>query len=148
MLTPSRSINVEARLTRLLGGQRLAIAIGLAAAVAAGALALWLTDSFSPHGVVYGTFMRCDADGDPRAIVAGCSGPNPRARFVPAAGAKVQLRRVANDRVYTAVTDPRGNYLISVPAGRYLLQGYFAPGQRAEVTVTAGQRVEFDLQYW
>jgi hypothetical protein len=50
--------------------------------------------------------------------------------------------------VYVAVTDSMGKYSISLPAGHYFVKGYFATASPGDVTVTAGQRIEDEFQYW
>jgi hypothetical protein len=130
--------------------------IGLAVAVAACALALVLTDSLSPHGVLYGTFDRCapvmrlKAEGTFSAALPTCPEygwqDGPRV-VVPDPARKIPFVRTSDGRTYVAVTDSIGRYSISLPAGHYTIKGFFANISPAQVIVTAGQRVEVDFQY-
>jgi hypothetical protein len=139
MAVSGRYIKVRLHLRRF--GRRwlvLAAGVGLALTVAASLLALAISDSFSPHGVVSGTVNRC----------LGChTRENPRGIVVPATGDKIPFARSTDGRVYVAVTDSTGKYSISLPAGDYIIKGFFPMISPSEVTVTGGQRVEADFQY-
>jgi hypothetical protein len=135
-------------------------ALVLIGAVVASVLVLALTDSFSPHGVLSGTFDRCmvaarlDAT---RRLSAGalpaCAEPGqgdvvPRV-IAPDPGRKIPFARTGDGRVFVVVTDSMGKYSISLPAGHYIVKGFFAFLAPADVTVTAGRRTEADfLYYW
>jgi hypothetical protein len=80
-------------------------------------------------------------------MIWACSTPG-RHVLVPVSGEKIQFARPSDGRVYVAVTDSAGKYSISLPAGHYVVKGYFATALPGDVTVTAGQRVEDDFQYW
>jgi hypothetical protein len=113
----------------------LLVAIVLAVVVVTLALMLALTDTFSPRGIVFGTFIRCQAwecwmDKNPR--------------YEPEAGARIEFDRVGTNRKYVAVTDAKGTYSISLPAGHYVIRAFYLIGPH-ELTVIAGQSVEADF---
>ena len=99
-------------------------------------IVLALTDTLSAHGVVYGSFHVC------RMTSSGCNPQSPR--YDPVAGARIQFVRVDSHRKYVAVTDSRGDYSISLPAGEYSISAYFADGPR-EIAVAPDQRTEADF---
>jgi hypothetical protein len=123
--------------------------LGLAGGVAASVLALALTDSLSPHGVLFGALNRCVPVGYSTnygdAFLA-CSTPG-RHVIVPETRKKIQFARPSDGRVYVAVTDSMGRYTVSLPAGHYIIKGFFPFISPAEVAVTAGQRAEADFVY-
>jgi hypothetical protein len=109
------------------------VGIAIAGAVAALALTLVLTDTFSPRGVVFGSFQEC-----------GLCPAQERTALRPSVGASIKFVRIGSNREYVAVTDSIGNYSVSLPAGHYLIRAFYLVGPH-EVTVIAGQRVEADL---
>jgi hypothetical protein len=124
-------------------------ALVLAGIVAASVLALALTDSFSPHGVLFGTLNRCVPAGystNYGDVFLACS-TRGRHVIVPETRQKIQFAQPSDAWVYEAVTDSMGRYTISLPAGHYIIKGFFPFVSPAEVTVTAGQRVERDFLY-
>jgi hypothetical protein len=124
--------------------------LGIAGILAASVVALVVTDSLSPHGVLFGRLNRCAPVGHYSAnygdVLLACSTPG-RHVIVAEARKKIQFGRAGDRRVYVAVTDSMGRYTASLPAGHYIIKGFFPFLSPAEATVTAGQRVEADFQY-
>lgn len=95
-------------------------------------LTLVLTDTFSPRGVLFGSYQICE-------MCPSQEGQGLR----PGVGVRIKFVRVGWNREYVAVTDSRGNYSVSLPVGQYRIGPYFIRGP-SEVTVIADQRVEAD----
>jgi len=102
---------------------------------------LALTNAFTPRGVVYGNVYRCAIS--PIVNNDACYS---RRGYEPVAGAKLRFVR-SDNVVFTATGDSLGNYSISLPAGHYVVPGYFDAGPR-QLTVIGGQRVEANYQIW
>jgi hypothetical protein len=62
-------------------------------------------------------------------------------------GAKLEFVRSSDNSSFTAVTDSRGYYSISLPAGHYTIP-LFVDGGPKELNVVAGHQVEADYQVW
>lgn len=116
----------------------------LAAALCAAAVLslLELTNGLTPRGVVHGSVHRCGV-----SPVVNNDACYLRRGYEPVAGAKLQFVRSDDRVVFTAITDSLGSYSVSLPAGHYVVPGYFDGGPR-ELTVIGGQRVEADYQIW
>lgn len=108
------------------------VGIAFAGAVIALVLSLVLTDTFTPRGVVFGSFQICEM----------C--PSQGQGLRPGVRVPIKFVRVGWNREYVAVTDSMGNYSVSLPVGQYRIGPYFIKGP-SEVTVIADQRVEADF---
>ena len=107
--------------------------IAFAGALAALASTLVLTDTFAPHGVVFGSFQEC-----------GLCPAQEATALHPQRGALITFVRVGSNREYPARTDSMGNYSVSLPEGHYLIRAFYLVGPH-EVTVIAGKRIEADF---
>jgi hypothetical protein len=114
--------------------------LALAVCVAVGVSVLIL--NLPPRGVVYGTVHICDM-----SVTVNNDACYSRHHYEAVSGAKLEFVRSSDNASFTAVTDSRGYYSISLPAGHYTTP-IFVDGGPKELNVVAGHQVEADYQVW
>ena len=123
------------------------VSFGFAICLATGAASLLLSVSLPPHGIVYGSAHTCTA-----SVIENNDACYSRTRYEPMPGFKPRFVGVGDHpfflrTIFIATADADGYYSISLPAGHYLIPGYFDGGPR-ELDVVAGKKVEADFQVW
>jgi hypothetical protein len=114
----------------------------MAACLAIGTFALLLLNGPPPRGVVHGSLHTCDF-----SIVVQDDICYSRKNYEAIAGANIPFIRTSDHSTFTAVTDSRGYYSISLPAGHYTIPLFVDSGPR-DLNVIAGHQVEADFEFW
>jgi hypothetical protein len=133
-----------------------ALSIVVAVCLAVGVSSAFLLNALAPRGEVHGTVRICDSGGRNCKAVPGVKLPFVRSsdicefggRYCTAVpGPKLPFVRSADNSTLTAVTDSKGWFSISLPAGRYSLDTFVDSGPRV-VIVVPDQRVLADYEVW
>jgi hypothetical protein len=116
---------VELSVSKTVVGRVGLIGLGIGICLTVGLTTLVLSTTLSPHGVVYGSVHTCRI-----SITMNNDACYARIRYAPMAGSKVRFVGVSDrplfiGTTFMATTDTNGDYSISLPAGHYLLPGYF-----------------------
>jgi hypothetical protein len=116
--------------------------VAIAACLAIGMAGLLVLDGLAPRGVVHGSLHACDF-----SVAVNNDICYSRSHYEAIAGAKIPFVRTSDNSTSSAVTDSRGYYSISLPAGHYTIP-LFIDGGPKELNVIAGQKLEADFQLW
>jgi hypothetical protein len=116
--------------------------VATAACLAVGICGLFLLNGLAPRGVVHGSLHTCDY-----SVAVHNDICYSRSHYEATAGAKIPFVRTSDNSTFTAVTDSRGYYSISLPTGHYKIPFYVDSGPK-ELDVIAGHQVEADFEVW
>ena len=103
---------------------------------------LLVLNGLAPRGVVHGSVHICDFSVSVNNDICYS-----RSRYEAVPGAKLPFVQTSDNSTFTAVTDSRGYYSISLPAGHYTMPLFVDSGPK-ELNVIAGQQFEADFEEW